>query len=77
MEKPNRPNLRAPAVDGEPVPAWVAAIEFRTSLGQPADCRQPEAHGVQGLPVVCEDPEHVTASRLPPQAPQPEPEAGP
>jgi hypothetical protein len=74
VQKPNHPDLRTHAVDGEPVARWVAGIEFRTSLGQPVECQQPEAHDVQGLPVVCEDPEHATASRL---APQPEPEAEP
>ena len=64
MEEPNRPELRERTVDGEPVERWVAAIEFRTSLGQPVDCQQPKAHGVQGLPVVCEDPEHEAEAGL-------------
>jgi len=62
MENPNRLDPRTPTVDGEPVAQWVVAIEFSTSLGQPVECKQPEAHNVQGLPVVCEDPEHTTAA---------------
>jgi hypothetical protein len=60
-------------VDGEPVAQWVAAVEFRTSLGQPVDCQSPEAHSVRGLPVVCEEPGHATGR--PPAAEAKEPEA--